>query len=68
MPAKKISLKIEHPIEVGNVDVVFEVREGNTLLGKLKLSKGGLDWLPNNARRARKATWNELDVWMRRGD
>jgi len=31
MAAKKISFKVSSPIEVGNVDVEFEVRDGAAL-------------------------------------
>jgi hypothetical protein len=64
MAAKKISMKVEHPIEVGNVDVVFEVRDGGALLGRMKISKGGIDWFPNNARKPRTITWSNFSVYM----
>lgn len=65
MSTTKISMNIEHPIEVGNVDVVFYVRRGNALLGKLHLSKGGMDWWPKSARSPRRTNWETFDSWMK---
>lgn len=64
MAETRINMLIEHPIDVGNVDVVFNVRRGQALLGRLKLSKGGLDWYPRGARTPRKASWQQFHAWM----
>jgi hypothetical protein len=64
MPSHTVKLKVAHAVDVGNVDVEFEVRKGNGLLGRVKVSKGGIDWIPSNARNARKATWQEFADWM----
>jgi hypothetical protein len=61
MAPKNISMKVGQPIEVGKIDVVFEVRSGPDLLGRMKISKGGIDWYP---RKTRKATWEQFDAWM----
>ena len=66
MAQTKIKLTIAHPIEVRNVDVEMEVRHGQELLGKVLISRGGLDWYPSNARKARKKTWRQLADWMER--
>lgn len=34
MPAKKVKMQVAHPVEIGNVDVEFEVRDGNALMGR----------------------------------
>lgn len=60
-----ISMRIEHAISVGNVDVKHEVRRGGELLGTLAISKGGLDWKPKNARKAKRVNWEQFDEWMR---
>lgn len=65
MATKKIKMNIEHPIEVGNVDVVFEVRDGADLLGRMKISKGGIDWQPRGAQSPRKSSWAQFDAWMK---
>jgi hypothetical protein len=53
-------MKIAHAMDVGNVDVEFEIRKGTRLMGRVKLSKGSIDWTPANARKSRKATWTEF--------
>jgi hypothetical protein len=57
-------MKIAHELDVGNVDVEFEVRSGQTLLGRVQVSKGGIDWTPANAQKPRKASWSEFAEWM----
>jgi hypothetical protein len=59
-----VSMKIAHAMDVGNVDVEFEIRKGTRLMGRVKLSKGSIDWTPANARKSRKATWTEFAAWM----
>ena len=62
--AKKITLTLP-PINVVNTDHVFEIREGDVLQGRLKISKGGLDWYKKNARKASgRASWAQLKEWM----
>jgi hypothetical protein len=64
MATKKITLTVP-PINVVNIDHVFEVREGGALVGRLKISKGGLDWYRANAQRwTGRATWGQLRDWM----
>ena len=65
MAAKKVSMKVDHLIEIGNVDVVFEVRDGTALMGRMKISRGGIDWHPAGAHGDDiKATWGEFKEWM----
>ena len=62
--ATKVTLKIPQTIDIGKVDVEFEVRDGKNLLGRMKISTGGIDWWPNNARRRRTSTWRQFADWM----
>ncbi len=64
MTAHNVELLIAHPLNVGNVDVEFEVRTGKKLLGRVQVSKGGIDWTPVNGRKPRKASWEEFSDWM----
>jgi hypothetical protein len=57
MAAKKISFKVSSPIEVGNVDVEFEVRDGAALMGTVAISRGGIDWRGKGKRRAAPVSW-----------
>ena len=46
MPAHDVTMNLSHPITVKNVDVEFEVRSDGELMGKVQISKGGIDWTP----------------------
>ena len=62
--ATKITLNVP-PINVVNADSVLEVRKEGVLLGRLKISRGGLDWYKANAKvRTGRATWTQLKDWM----
>jgi hypothetical protein len=60
--AKKVSLKVPSAIEVGNVDVEFEVRDGANLMGTVAISRGGIDWRPKGKHRANSVsvTWTQF--------
>jgi hypothetical protein len=64
MPNHDVSMKIDHLIPVGNVDVEFEVRVDGSLLGRAKISRGGIDWWPSNARAARSISWQDFAATM----
>jgi hypothetical protein len=64
MAQHTVKLKVAHAIDVGNVDVEFEVRSGGPLLGRVQVSKGGIDWTPRNGQKPRKASWQEFADWM----
>ncbi len=62
--AHDIQMKVP-PRTLGNSDVEFEVRSGGELLGRLKVSKGGLDWYRKNAKTVTStARWSQLRNWM----
>jgi hypothetical protein len=46
MPKHTVGLKIEHEIAVGNVDVVLPVKADGKPLGRVRISRGGIDWIP----------------------
>jgi hypothetical protein len=58
--AHKISLELAHAIPIGNVDIKLPVRNGNTLVGTLTISQGGVDWRKANARIPTKVTWKKF--------
>jgi hypothetical protein len=64
MPRHDVTLQLEQRIPVQNVDAVFEVREDGELLGKLKISKGTIDWMPAHAKITRKRRWRTFAAWM----
>jgi hypothetical protein len=57
-------MSIAHPIEIANVDVEFVVRDGPTLMGRLTISRGGIDWRPSGASESTSTTWKEFAKWM----
>lgn len=64
MVAHSVKMLVEHPLNVGNLGVEFEVRKGGKLLGKLQISQTSIDWTPAKARNPRKAGWQEFGDWM----
>ena len=52
---------------VQNKDVVFEVREneGEKILGKLKISRGTVEWLPSNHQYGYHVSWTDFDKMLR---
>ena len=64
MAAHSVKMVVEHPLNVGNLGVEFEVRKGGKLLGKLQISQTSIDWTPAKARNPRRAGWQEFGDWM----
>jgi len=62
--AHRVSMKVDHLLDLGYVDVEFEVRTGKTLLGRAFVSRGGIDWIRAGTRRPVKASWSELAEWI----
>jgi hypothetical protein len=51
--------------ELGRADIVVLVKHGgNKVLGKLLVSRGGIEWRPKNSRRGNKRNWVNFDVMM----
>jgi hypothetical protein len=63
MPIHDVTMNLAHPITVRNVDVEFEVRSDGDLLGKVQISRGGIDWMPFKSH-PRTATWEQFANWM----
>ena len=59
MPAHDVTMNLSHPITVKNVDVEFEVRSDGELMGKVQISKGGIDWTPFKSH-PRTSTWGAV--------
>lgn len=49
----------ERPI--GNADVEFPVKKGSNAFGRLKVSKGGIEWVPKDCTYGHHLTWDEID-------
>jgi hypothetical protein len=50
---------------VGRADFEFRVRENGESLGRLRVSKGALTWVPRNSTYGREISWREFDEFMR---
>ena len=62
--AHKVSLEVSHAIPIGNVDIKLLVRSGNTLLGTLTISQGGVDWKKARARKDVSLRWKRFAELM----
>lgn len=47
-----------------NADIEFIVRENGKKLGELHVSKGSIEWLPNNGRFKRRMRWSKFAELM----
>lgn len=46
---------------VGNVDIEFTVQRNGAKLGTLKISKGGLEWVPKDHTYGYHVKWQDFD-------
>jgi len=60
MAIHEISLKILHGIEIVNTDIEVSVREDGDLLGRIRISRGSIDWIPAQKRSARRLRWTKF--------
>jgi hypothetical protein len=52
--------------QVVKTDVEFVIRENNKILGRLFISKGNIEWVPNNHRTTKYShKWSEFADWMK---
>ncbi len=52
--------------EVKNADVQFDIYTGSSILGRLKVSKGTIEWLPKNkSKGGRHLSWERFDELMK---
>ena len=63
MPRHKVIMRQPRD-QVMNADIEFIVREGSRKLGELHVSKGGIEWLPNNGRYKRRMSWAKFAALM----
>jgi len=63
MPKHKVIMRQPKEI-VMNSDIEFIVRENGKKLGELHVSKGSIEWLPNNGRFKRRMSWSKFAKLM----
>lgn len=47
-------------LTLGSKDVVFEAKDTKGVVGKLLVSKGGVEWRGRNAKHGRHLSWKKL--------
>jgi hypothetical protein len=52
--------------DLGKVDIEFIITKDNVQLGKMKISKGGVDYYPKNAKKPIKKNWSQLDAMFQK--
>ncbi len=68
MAKHDIKLKITKGIDILNADIVIAVKQNETTLGTLTLSRGSIDWRPKKKRSGGKnetqLSWGQFDEVM----
>ena len=65
MAKHDVELRISHAVPVGNRDIEIPVKVDGTPLGRLKISRGGVDWLPSpNSKTSFALSWSQLAELM----
>jgi hypothetical protein len=64
MAKHDIDLEILHGIEVANTDIEVVVREDGEILGRVRISRGTIDWIPRSGRYAKSMRWQKFDRVM----
>lgn len=60
MATHDIGLQIDQEIPIGNKDVEFPVDADGKAFGRLRISKGGIDWMDAGASKTHHAiTWEQ---------
>lgn len=49
---------------LGKADIIFNIRKGNNKFGTLRISKGGLLWLPSYKQKGWKMSWSKFNEVM----
>jgi hypothetical protein len=61
MATHEVSLNITQAIPIGSVDIEIPVRRNGRAFGKVKISKGAIDWMPaNKSMTAYYLEWSEF--------
>jgi hypothetical protein len=67
MAKHDVALKIVHDVPIGNVDVEFPIRIDGKAFGRLKISRGGVDWLPTRSQKSGfELNWGEFGDLMKK--
>jgi hypothetical protein len=51
MAKQGVALKVAHEIEIGGKDMEFYVTADSKVFGRVKISRGAIDWFPRYAQK-----------------
>lgn len=51
--------------EIGKADVEFQILKDSEIFGKIKISKGDIEWYSKNAKRPYKISWTNFDKMIK---
>ena len=61
MSKHEVQVTLPKGLVVGNTDVEIPVKVDGSPMGRLKVSKGGVDWMPSgNSKTRHVVTWEKL--------
>jgi hypothetical protein len=60
MAKHEVGLDVKMLVAVGNVDVEIPVKADGRALGRLRISKGGVDWTPARKQKPYRMTWEQF--------
>jgi len=64
--ANDVAMTVPKGVPIVNSDVLFEVRQhGGSLIGKVEISKGGIDWTPSRSRTPISLSWEKFNDLMK---
>ena len=68
MAKHTVNLRLNQRITIENVDAEFPVWSDDAFLGRLRVSRGSVDWQPAHGRRVYRLGWERFaDVMMDNG-
>ena len=49
---------------LGNVDIIFDIKRNDSLIGRLKVHKRTIEWIPKGKPKGIKMKWRDFDKDM----
>jgi hypothetical protein len=65
MAKHEVRLQLNQGITIENVDASFPVWSDDELLGRLRVSKGSVDWQPAHGHMVYRLSWEKFDRVMK---
>jgi hypothetical protein len=65
MAKHEVQLKLNQGITIENVDASFPVWSDDEFLGRLRVSKGSVDWQPAHGQMVYRVSWEKFDQVMK---